>query len=56
MHVCFAGLQLGETVKLLKVPIISGTGPLQQQMELLELGAGEPLIPGTNLCKKIILM
>ncbi|KAJ9595691.1 hypothetical protein L9F63_013104 [Diploptera punctata] len=49
MHVCFTGLQLGETVKLLKVPIIIGTVPLQQQMDQLELGAGEPLIPGTNL-------
>ncbi|PSN36737.1 hypothetical protein C0J52_23614 [Blattella germanica] len=56
MHMCSNGLAVGETVKLLKVPIIIGTIPLRQQMEQLEMGAGDPLIPGTNLCKKIILM
>lgn len=44
---------MGETVKLLKVPVIIGTVPLTQQVQDFEADTGEPLLPLTNLRKKI---
>jgi len=52
LHVCSSGLAMGETLKLLKVPLIIGTVPLRQQVKDLEVGARKPLLTGTNLCKK----
>jgi len=49
---CSSGLAMGET--LVKVPVTIGTVPFRQQIQDLEEGT-EPLLQGTNLCKKTIM-
>ncbi|XP_069688564.1 arrestin domain-containing protein 17-like [Periplaneta americana] len=49
LHICSTGLEIGETLKLLKVPVVIGTVPLRLQAENLQMEAGEPLLTGSNL-------